>query len=187
MPYKDRAKQAAYQNEYIKKNRTEWIIKNGPCKCGSSKELRVVHLDPETRTTSHFWSFKEETRIEILKNCRAMCRSCAVKHWGAILRKAYKGKRGENQKLTPEMVWAIRGRLLGRESMRAIARAHGLNHKTVHDIQKGIVWSWLKGGTRAVFGIKKIEELADVDKGVVDQSRERVRHKVGADRKNLRN
>lgn len=159
MPFKDPEKQAKFQNEWMKKRRLDWIAQNGPCACGSADGLRVVHVNPDTRKTSQVWSWSEERRNAELAKCKAMCRECRIKHWGKIFRDAYKGRRGLAEKLTPETVWAIRGRLLGREGIREIARAYHLDHSAIIDIQRGRIWSWLKGGRRKVFGIDKTKAL----------------------------
>lgn len=156
MGYKDPVKQAAFQNAWMKKRRTDWTAQNGPCHCGATEHLSVVHLDPLTRKTSHFWSFSDERRAEELKKCRVMCRDHAREHWAKIYSEREKGSKGISAKLNPEIVWAIRGRLMGRESIREIARCYSLNHRTVSDIRRGKIWSWLKGGRRTVSGLKKV-------------------------------
>lgn len=155
MPYKDPIAQAKFQNEWAKKRRSDWIAAYGPCKCGETKELYVAQKNPKKRATSHFWTYSDEKRRKILRDCTVLCRSCRLKHWGDEFKRRYKGRQGKAQALTPAMVWSIRGQLLGRDSMREIARIHGLDHSVVADIQKGTIWSWLQGGRRQVYGIKR--------------------------------
>lgn len=158
MSFKDPAQQSKFQNDWMKARRKEWIEKTGPCKhCKATELLRVVKNDPSVKTVKVF-SYSEEFRNEVLSKCIVLCRKCATTHYGKIFRDKYTGRKGKAEVLTAELVWSIRGRLLGRETMRAIARSYGINHSTVQEIQKGKVWGWLQGGRRKVYGIRKHEE-----------------------------
>jgi len=158
VPYKDPAKQLAFQKAWVNNRRAAWIAANGPCKkCGETKELFAVHTDPTEKFRSHFWTYCDATRNEILSKCIVLCRRHKAEHWGRIFRKEYTGRRGTAESLTAEMVWAIRGRLLGRETVREIAEHYRITHGVVLAIQKGKIWSWLKGGRRQVHGITRWE------------------------------
>lgn len=126
-----------------------------PCKkCGGSEWLRVVKTDSSVTNTKVFgWS--KELRDKVLKKCIVLCRSCMVTHYSEILRKKYQGKRGTENILNAELVWAIRGRLMGRESSRKIAEYYKITHGTVLDIKTGKLWGWLTGGKRTVYGLSK--------------------------------
>lgn len=153
MGYSDPSRQSAFQNKWLKDRREAWLKANGPCKkCKTWEKLRVIKDDPSIKTVKVFgWS--EAGREEVLKKCKVLCQSCARKHYGAIFKKKYSGKMGEAEVLSAVMVWSIRGRLFGRESIREIARFYGVHHSTVMDIQHGRAWAWLKVGRRKVFGL----------------------------------
>lgn len=173
MGYKDKEKQASYQNKWLIDRKRKWVTENGPCKkCGSDKELTVSKSDLTLKTVKVF-SYSEAYRNEILAKCEVLCRKCHVAKFSEIFKKRYTGNVGGAKCLTPSMVWSIRGRLLGKESMRQIADAYGLTHKTVGEIKSGHTWSWLKAGRRNVYGIVSKEEKKK------RPSNERVRTEVG--------
>lgn len=155
MGYLDASRQSKYQTDWVRKRREAWLSENGPCKrCGSTECLRVVNRDADV-TRKNVFGWSDELRIPALKRCMVLCRPCMVKHHSEIMRKKLKGKRGVANTLTPEIVWAIRGRLLGRESLREIAEYYQIEHTTVTDIKKGRIWAWLTGGRRKVYGIER--------------------------------
>lgn len=156
MPYKDPDKQAKFQNEWLKKRRSEWIAANGPCKkCGSDERLTVVK-NHHTVKTVKVWSWSDAGRAKVLKKCIVLCRKCSIAHYSEQFRKDLLGKPGTATKLTAEIVWMVRGRLLGRESARQIAESMDIDHRHILAIQTGRAWGWLKGGRRKVYGIKKV-------------------------------
>lgn len=152
MPFKDIAKQSAYQVQWLRTRRQEWLKKKGPCPCGADKDLRVVKKDASTQHVKVFgWS--EEMRKPILKKCRVLCTRCMVKHYGDLRRQECLGKKGKANLLNAQVVWAIRGRLMGRDSCRKIAVDYKIAHSDVSDIKNGHTWAWLKPGKRKVYGI----------------------------------
>lgn len=77
MPYKDKAKQANYQNQWLQARRKRWLAKNGPCqKCGSTKSLMAHHTDPDQKNEHRVWSWSKERRETELKKCIVLCRKC---------------------------------------------------------------------------------------------------------------
>lgn len=157
MPYKDKEKQKAFQNQWMKQRREQWIADRGPCrKCGGTNGLTVVSRYDDLNKQG-VWSWSDEGRKAILRKCMVLCRTCALERHAEKMRKKFAGtgKTSNPSALTAEMVWMIRGRLLGREKIRAIAREFRVSHHIVLDIQKGTAWAWLKGGRRKVFGIQK--------------------------------
>ncbi len=80
VPYKDKAKQAAYQNASNKRRRAEWITAHGPCKrCGSQKQLEVDHIDPKKKVDHKVWSWSKTRREAELAKCQVLCRKCHQK------------------------------------------------------------------------------------------------------------
>lgn len=77
MPYKDKARQLAYQNAWLKRRRLEWLKANGPCRsCGAPDNLEVDHVDPATKTSHRIWSLTKAKRELELAKCQPLCRSC---------------------------------------------------------------------------------------------------------------
>lgn len=78
MPYADPDQKRAYQLVWMWRRRLTWILENGPCACGSIKDLSVVHRDPKEisiRVTS-IWSRSEAKQKEELAKCVVLCRTC---------------------------------------------------------------------------------------------------------------
>lgn len=64
MPYLAREKQVAYQREWVRKRRSDWIASNGPCVwCGSSDRLELDHIDPSQKLSHAIWSWSDK-RLE---------------------------------------------------------------------------------------------------------------------------
>lgn len=76
MPYKDPDKQRAYQNKWWKQRRQQWLNENGPCACGSTKDLEVHHKDPTEKVTHRVWSWSAKRRTEELAKCIVECKEC---------------------------------------------------------------------------------------------------------------
>ncbi len=157
MPYKDKTKQAAYQNKWMQKRRADWVSQNGPCSCGSTEKLTLVRKAQSARSSdSHIWSYSEGHRRIALRDYDVRCAKCAAQIGYDRLREMHTGKRGNFSTLNHEDVWAIRGRLLGKESLRKIARDFGIQHDAVALIRDGKAWSWLTPSRRKVAGIKTV-------------------------------
>lgn len=156
MPYKDKAKQLSYQNNHLKSRRVDWLSKNGPCiDCGSTEKLMVTRKDFSKSADSHLWSYTESRRDILLRSFVVRCRACARRAINSHLRDIGVGRRGTGStKLRNQDVWAIRGRLLGKESIRNIARDFGIVHQVVQSIQRGTTFSWLTPGKRLVAGLE---------------------------------
>jgi hypothetical protein len=78
MPYSTRQQQLAYQNEWTKRRRQEWLASNGPCPCGSSDRLEVDHKDPSLKVTHRIWTWSKARRDVELAKCQVLCHDC---HW----------------------------------------------------------------------------------------------------------
>lgn len=68
-----------YQRIWIKKRRTDWIIKNGPCTlCGSEKDLQVDHINRRTKELNPqaIWSRQKSVRVKELSKCQVLCGKC---------------------------------------------------------------------------------------------------------------
>lgn len=77
MPYKDRDKQRAYQRDWIRRRRADWLDANGPCaKCGSTEDLIVASLKPSKPIPHRVWTYSAQRRDDVLSGCVVLCRSC---------------------------------------------------------------------------------------------------------------
>lgn len=87
MPYKDKAEQYRYQEQWRKRRRDEWFAANGPCvKCGSCNDLELDHENPATKVSHRIWSWCREKREAELKKCRPMCSKCHLEKTKVDLR-----------------------------------------------------------------------------------------------------
>ena len=77
MPYKDIAKQRAFQRHAVARKRAEWLNEHGPCRsCGSVENLEVDHIDRSTKIDHKVWSWAEPRRLEELSKCQVLCKKC---------------------------------------------------------------------------------------------------------------
>lgn len=123
------------------------------CPCGSTDHLTLVKKANGTDGNAHIWSYSDKQRAEALKRYIVMCATCAKERKYRLLSERTRGRAGSPTAINHDDVWAIRGRLLGKETMRTIARDYGLNHRHISDIACGKIWGWLERGRRQVFGI----------------------------------
>lgn len=74
--------------EVLKRRRTDWLKKNGPCtQCASWDELEVDHKDPSIKVSHRIWSWAARRREEELKKCQPLCKKChAAKTRDAAIR-----------------------------------------------------------------------------------------------------
>lgn len=57
--------------------RDRWFHEAGPCyRCGSTHQLELHHLDPQTKVSHRVWSWSLKRRLVELAKCRPICRSC---------------------------------------------------------------------------------------------------------------
>lgn len=154
MPYKDKAKQCAFQRKWMKERRTAWIGEQGACVCGSTDRLSLVSKREMPGAQSHhIWSYSEGLRKKALKHFEIRCFKCAREVRGQRLSRRFLGRKGNWSILAPADVWAIRGRLLSKETMRSIARDFSIDHQVIQQIRLGKIHSSLARGKRSVFGI----------------------------------
>ena len=77
---RDLEKQRDYQRRWMASRRAKYLAERGPCvQCGSSEKLEVDHIDPKTKVSHRFWSWKTERLLEELNKCQVLCRNCHVK------------------------------------------------------------------------------------------------------------
>ncbi len=85
MPYKDRAKQNAFNKERCARRRQEWIGRlGGKCvECSDVGQLRFDHIDPSKKTDHRIWSWSDERIAQELKKCQLLCVECHKKKTSA--------------------------------------------------------------------------------------------------------
>lgn len=77
MTYKDKKKQSSYQSEWVRQRREKWLLENGPCKkCGSSLDLELDHVDPNSKISHRVWSWSALRRDAELVKCQVLCKQC---------------------------------------------------------------------------------------------------------------
>lgn len=136
-----------FQREWVRKQRQEWLLANGPCRqCGSSLRLEVDHVDPTQKVSHKVWSWSKERRSEELSKCQILCHSCHRQKTAAFNRARQTGKRGVALKLEETQVLEIFRLAHSGIGPREIARKFGIVHSTVVEIRDGKIWSWLTSG-----------------------------------------
>ena len=74
--YKNANKQRSYKTKWYHEQREEYF-KNKECKwCGSTVELVIHHVNPETKTSHKIWSWSEDRRNKELNKCVVLCDKC---------------------------------------------------------------------------------------------------------------
>lgn len=77
MPYKDKAKQNAYQTRRIRARRDAWFAIHGPCAhCGNASNLEVDHIDPSQKVSHRIWTWTPARLNAELVKCQVLCRNC---------------------------------------------------------------------------------------------------------------
>lgn len=142
MGYKDPTKQAAYQNDWMKRRRQEWLDTNGPCAhCGSADDLRVDHVDASQKVSHRIWSWAKERREIELAKCQVLCNDCHQKKTTECGENR-RGAEHPKAKLTEDDVREIRRRCES-EPQTAVARAFGIDKRHVWEIVHRKTWAWL--------------------------------------------
>jgi 5-methylcytosine-specific restriction endonuclease McrA len=138
MPYKDKEAQRAYQREWVRKRRAEWLSDKSCIVCGSTENLHVDHIDPKSKLSHHVWSWSEKRRLAELAKCQVLC---AVHHKQKTLTDG-SIKRGTElrHKLTKQQVLQIR-ELAKTLTYRDIGKQFGIHSSTVTRIVKREDWA----------------------------------------------
>lgn len=130
----------AYQREWLRRRREEWIAQNGPCaRCGSTEQLDVDHIDAKTKVIkpSSIWGLSAPKRLAELSKCQVLCRACHIeksKSEHAI------GEANGSAKLCEDDVVAIRARHATGESMRSLAHTFSVSPKSIFQIIHRLNW-----------------------------------------------
>lgn len=97
MPKANKSEQSAYQNQWMKRRRYEWLKEHGPCvKCKSEEALVVVYKTPAKRVKRAIWSLSLAKRKAELSKCKVLCVRCWRKEHAE--RRIQHGTRGRYDK-----------------------------------------------------------------------------------------
>jgi hypothetical protein len=134
MPYADPAVQSAYQNEWMKRRRREWLQQNGPClDCGTWEDLTVDHVDASRKVSHRVWSWTKARRDAELAKCVARCWPCHLAKT-AVSGERCRGEQHGMSVLATEQVLEVRRRVRDGESQASVARAFGVDRRHVWDL-----------------------------------------------------
>lgn len=137
VPYKDPARQSAYQTEWQRQRRLAWIVENGPCiDCDTWNLLQVDHIDAQLKITHRIWSWSKKRREAELAKCVVRCDSCHRKKTIEQQEHSYGEKHG-SAKLTVQDVLAIRA---STEAYRVLAKQYKVDHTLIYQIKKRKIW-----------------------------------------------
>jgi 5-methylcytosine-specific restriction endonuclease McrA len=76
VPYRDPEAQRAYQREWCRRRRAEFLAGRSCAQCGATEDLEFHHVDPETKLSHRIWSWsKARIRAELAK-CVVLCDPC---------------------------------------------------------------------------------------------------------------
>jgi hypothetical protein len=144
MPYANPDQQRAYQNAWIQRRRTDWLLVNGPCVdcgCGDLDQLRVDHADARLKVSHRVWSWSAERREAELAKCVARCLPCHVTKTvtsSELAQTCGAGARNGNRaKLTEDSVRYIRS---SSKTDRELGKELGVNRGTVNLVRRGLRW-----------------------------------------------
>lgn len=92
--YKNPADRRDYQLEWMRKRRTNWLLANGPCKCGSWERLEIDHINPGSKVNHRIWSWTDEKREAELAKCQVLCfvhhrEKTAAERWNRVQHGSY--------------------------------------------------------------------------------------------------
>lgn len=134
MPYADPARQRAYQNEWTKRRREEWLLEHGPCiDCRTWEKLTVDHVDAAKKVSHRVWSWAKVRRDAELAKCVVRCWPCHVAKTNASGERA-RGEKHGHHVLTAAQVWDVRQRVRAGESQASVARLYEVDRRHVWDL-----------------------------------------------------
>lgn len=80
MGYADPEKQKAYQLRYVRERREHYlkVMGNICCKCGTTENLEVDHVEPNKKIDHRIWSWSHKRIQDELTKCQLLCRDCHI-------------------------------------------------------------------------------------------------------------
>jgi hypothetical protein len=73
MPYKDPERQRAYQAQWVRARRAEYLADKRCAVCGTTERLEIHHRDPKQKITHRVWSWSDERRAAELAKSVVLC------------------------------------------------------------------------------------------------------------------
>ena len=99
MPFANPEDKRAYDRERAARLRREWLLANGPCRCGSWEDLEMHHKDPAQKVSHRIWNWSAERRAAELAKCEPLCKRCHKAETRAMLQRHHPcGTRGRYKK-----------------------------------------------------------------------------------------
>lgn len=139
MPYADPDRQRQFNREWIARRRAEWFANKACYRCGTTRNLRLDHRDPDTKVSHKVWSWSQERRDVELAKCQVLCHDCHV--WKTLgCEEHAHGEQMGNAKLTDDMVREIRTRVGRGATKRGLAREYGVSEKLIRLVAKDAIW-----------------------------------------------
>lgn len=81
-PARAREYQRAYQREWMRARRAQYMHGKSCASCGAIQDLEIDHLDPTQKTSHRIWSWSTERRNAELAKCQILCADCHLeKTW----------------------------------------------------------------------------------------------------------
>jgi len=78
--------QRAYQREWIKRRREEFLDGKVCVDCGADERLELDHIDPALKVDHKIWSWSEARREAEIAKCEIRCRPCHAKRHARLAR-----------------------------------------------------------------------------------------------------
>ncbi len=66
----------AYQREWVAKRRRMWLEGKRCSRCGSTDRLELHHVDPSTKISHQFWSWRRSRFEAEVSKCIPLCSDC---------------------------------------------------------------------------------------------------------------
>jgi 5-methylcytosine-specific restriction endonuclease McrA len=76
MGYIDVEKKREYQRTWIANRKSEYLKDKSCVECQSHDDLEIDHIDPKQKISHRIWSWTETRRLEELKKCQILCKTC---------------------------------------------------------------------------------------------------------------
>lgn len=78
MPYHAREVQRAYQREWMRRRRAEYLADKRCSFCNAASNLETHHFDPAIKVSHAIWSWTAARREAELAKCIVVCHDCHV-------------------------------------------------------------------------------------------------------------
>lgn len=118
--------QRAYQREWYARRRADWFAGKRCLVCGTSKDLRLDHIDPTKKVSHRVWSWSAKRRAAELDKCQVLCEDHHREKTAAGGEQSSAGERNPGAKLTEADVLAMRRLRAEGVTYTELGRRYGL-------------------------------------------------------------